>query len=261
MIKEIDPIKLQEDLSERMRRYLMTTLPISKRFPVLRKEAEEYLKLDDVLIKGPFLEALPDFPKGKSLSDLVDEGVLHKGLSSLDPQVFNRGLYQHQEKALRQVISKKENTIIATGTGSGKTECFLYPLINRLLDLKLKGRPGIRVIIVYPLNALANDQLYQRLAPDLAGRLSEYGLTVGRYTGQTKTRADRKTIEDDLKGRDEIVSNFPNGIPPSWLLSRKEMKDTPPHVLVTNYAMLEHLLLLPNNRSLFEGADLQMLMH
>lgn len=259
MNREIDPIALQDELQQRIRRYLLTALPISRRFPKLRTEASKLINQPEMVIKGPFLEAIPDFPKGSSLKDLVEEGVLHNGFSSLGAFVYERRLHAHQEKAIRQVVSEKKNVVVATGTGSGKTECFLFPLIDALLKADIFGRPGIRAIIVYPLNALANDQLYQRLAPILADKLSDYGLTVGRYTGQTKAGMSRDEIEAQLLGSDFIKEIFPKGIPSNWLLSRKEMLDTPPNVLVTNYAMLEHLLLLPHNRPLFQGLDLKLL--
>lgn len=259
MTQEVDPIRLQDNLSERMKRYLLTALPISERFPNIGKQAQAYLSQDDVLVKGPYLEGIPDFPKGESIENLVKEGVLHDGFSALDPKVFSRSLHKHQENAIRASVVDKSNIVVATGTGSGKTECFLYPLIQRLLELNVKNSPGIRAILVYPLNALANDQLYQRLAPILTGELAEYGITVGRYTGQTKARQDRSEIEAKLKENDSIKESFPDGIPDNWLLSREEILKKPPHVLVTNYAMLEHLLLLPHNRDLFVNVDLQFL--
>ncbi|MDC0275417.1 DEAD/DEAH box helicase [Verrucomicrobiales bacterium] len=256
---EIDPIHLQEDLQERMRRYLLTALPIHRRFPKLREQASKELSRSASLIKGPFLEALPDFPKGKSLEDLVGEGLLHPGFGSLDPEVFSRPLHIHQEEAMLRVIKDQENVVVATGTGSGKTECFFFPLLDALLKGDIKGKPGIRAILVYPLNALANDQLYRRLVPALVHQLKDYGITVGRYTGQTTIGRSREWFEKQYLEDDFFKRMFGNEIPSNWLLSREEMLDTPPHVLVTNYAMLEHLLLLPRNADLFNHADLRFL--
>lgn len=259
MLQEIDPITLQKNLQERVQRYLLTSLPISSRFPTLRKEAEAYLSKPEVLLKGPFLEAIPDFPKGESLEGLVAEGILHDGFSALGSPVYSRPLHKHQEEVIRRVCVKHENVVVATGTGSGKTECFLFPMIDELLRSGVGSSPGIRAIIVYPMNALANDQLYQRLAPDLTEKLASYGITLGRYTGQTHPTHSREKILTELQTRDDIRERFPNGIPDTWLLSRQEMLTHPPHVLVTNYAMLEHLLLLPHNRPLFYNADLRFL--
>ena len=260
MSREIDPLKLQDDLQSHIQRYLLTALPINSRFPDLRKQAEDYLSKSDVLVKGPYIEAIPDFPKGSSLQDLVEQGVLHRGFESLGESVYRRKLHSHQERAIKEVVSNGKNIVVATGTGSGKTECFFYPLIDALLKDDPKDNPGIRAIIVYPLNALANDQLYQRLAPVLAKQLEAYGITVGRYTGQTKPGWDRTKIETQLLGGSRFLrETFGRQISRNWLLSRDEMLETPPHVLVTNYAMLEHLLLLPRNRGLFKNVQLKFL--
>ena len=79
-MKEIDPIRLHEDLDQRVRRYLLTSLPISERFPLLRKQAEKALSEPDKLVKGPFVEALPDFPKGQIIEGSCGGGLLHDGL-------------------------------------------------------------------------------------------------------------------------------------------------------------------------------------
>ncbi len=256
---EIDPVNLQEDLQQRMQRYLQTALPIHRRFPNLRKAAAHELARSTALVQGPFLEALPDFPKGGSLRDLVKEGLLHPGFEKLNDEVLNRPLHAHQEEAIVGVVRKNENLVVATGTGSGKTECFLYPMLDALLREGRVGHPGIRAIIVYPLNALANDQLYQRLIPVIANELREFGLTVGRYTGQTTIGWNRKKFEEYYLKDTRFTELFGSSIPANWLLSREEMLDTPPNVLVTNYAMLEHLLLLPRNAGLFGNADLKFL--
>jgi ATP-dependent helicase YprA (DUF1998 family) len=137
-------------------------------------------------------------------------------------------------------------------------------LIDRLAQTllsedRLDIRDGVRALIVYPLNALANDQLYQRLVPSLVCRLRDHGLSVGRFTGQTKPRWKRQDFEDELLRSPEMRRRFPDGMPLTWRLSREEMLSHPPHVLVTNYAMLEHLLLLPRNSPLFFGCQLRML--
>lgn len=256
---EVDPIALQEDLQSRINRYLLTALPISHRFPNLRESALEKLSEDGALIKGPYLETLPDFPKGRSLKDLVEEGVLHEAFSDLKPSVYSRPLHEHQEKAVQKIVTEDKNIVVATGTGSGKTECFMFPMLDALLKANIAGQPGVRAILVYPLNALANDQLYSRLVPVIAGELARHGITIGRFTGQTSSRDSRDTIERDLldSPNSQMRALFGKKIPANWLLSRDQMLDTPPHILVTNYAMLEHLLLLPRNAGLFANADLK----
>lgn len=253
---EIDPISLEQELRDRLRRYLLTTLPIHERFPELRQRVHHLLGSEEQLVNGPFVETISDFEKGKSLAELAAEGFAHEDLSGLGEFEFRRPLHKHQETAFLSLTRDKANAVIATGTGSGKTECFLYPILHALLTTKDKS-PGVRALLVYPLNALANDQLYHRLVPAVVQKLGRHGLTIGRYTGQTKSTAGRKEIEDLLLSSAEMKERFPSGIPANWLLSRQEMRDTPPHLLVTNYAMLEHLLLLPRNAPLFAGNQLQ----
>lgn len=262
---EIDPVELQKDLQDRMRRYLSTALPIHRRFPEMRRLAEKELSGSAALIQGPYLEALPDFPKGASLADLVNDGILHEGFRDIDPRVLGRPLHSHQFEAIDRVVRKRENVIVATGTGSGKTECFLFPLIDALLKENLNGRTGIRGILVYPLNALANDQLYHRIVPLAIHQLAAHGITVGRFTGQTTPGKSRDFFQAEELGNPFIREMFGDRIPDNWKLSRDEMIGTasrapePPHILVTNYAMLEHLLLLPRNAPLFQNADLKFL--
>ena len=254
-MQEIDPIQLHEDLQQRVQKYLMTALPISDRFPTLKAEVERKLSVKDTLVKGPYVEALPDFPKGQSLKDFVEKGVLHKGFSRLSESEYKRPLHQHQAEAIQRICKKGKNLLVATGTGSGKTECFLYPLFDALLKANIQGRPGVRALLIYPLNALANDQLYHRLLPVIAVALKEFGLTVGRYTGQTEHDTDRARVAIEKNGL--LMESLGGIIPDNWKISRDQMIAEPPHILVTNYAMLEHLLLLPKNRRLFEGADLK----
>ena len=237
----------------------MTALPIHPRFPGLRTAADKELSGASVLVKGPYLESLPDFPKAESLFDLVEGNVFHAGFRALENHVLHRPLHAHQAEALKSVVVKQENVIVATGTGSGKTECFLLPLVDALLKAKVSGQPGIRAILVYPLNALANDQLYRRIVPLLVHQLGDFGITVGRYTGQTKPGMTREKCQEQYLQDAFFKTMFGSSIPNTWLLSREEMLQTPPHVLVTNYAMLEHLLLLPRNAPLFRGADLKFL--
>ena len=259
---EIDPIRLREDLRERLAKYFLTAIPVSPRFPKLKKQASESLMAPDRIIKGPFLEALPDFRKGNSLRDLIGEGIFHEGFEGLGEQILDRPLHSHQEETFRRV-SDGQNVVVATGTGSGKTECFLYPLVDSLLREAAAGTldPGVRAILVYPMNALANDQLYHRLAPMLCRDLVEHGITFGRYTGQTPPGVERRKIQESILSmsffRDTM--GWEREVPANWLLSREEMLLTPPNVLVTNYAMLEHILFFPHNEPLLSNATLRFL--
>lgn len=249
---DTNPIAFSGELKATLERYIATTLPISRRYPRLGKEFQTLLSQEQ-LVQGPYVEALPDFEKGKSLAQLLKSagGFLHDGLGKLP--TATRPLHLHQELALRYAIQHHESFLTATGTGSGKTETFVYPIAHDLLSDPEPERPGVRALLVYPMNALANDQLYYRVAPLFANYLKEYGITFGRYTGQVKSTAKREEEEARIWNNPKLMEALgnPSSIPKNWLLTRDEMLANPPKVLITNYAMLEHLLLLPRNAPLF----------
>jgi len=253
----LNPNRFRAHLNSTLARFIATSSPINEiRAPRLAEELRRKIGSLD-FVKGPYVETLPDFEKGKSLSGLRDEGALSGPWQSLErnsPGLWTRPLHTHQEQAIR----RDENYLVATGTGSGKTESFLYPMIEEILSQGDLGRPGVRAILVYPLNALANDQL-GRIAQLLFRDLGNPGITLGRYTGQVKSRATRDEEITRLRSSPSFVEAFGEDadVPKNWLLSRAEMRATPPHILITNYAMLEHILLLPTNRQLLAGADLR----
>ena len=160
-----------------------------------------------------------------------------------DALPLERPLYQHQERAIRKAILHSRNIVVATGTGSGKTEAFLVPILNHLFVEEDGGRPaaGVRALLLYPMNALANDQMAR-----LRELLKNYPrITFGRYTGETESE-DAKAIEKYRK----MYHREPY---PNELISRRQMRDRPPQILLTNYAMLEYLLLRPDDHVFFDG--------
>lgn len=257
-MNETNPLNLVKDLRDTLQRYIGTTLPISRRYPELGAEFRKKLA-EQNLVMGPFVEALPDFEKGSSLANLLLSagGFLHDGMSKL-PHI-DRRLHLHQEKALTQSVKDKKSLLVATGTGSGKTETFLYPIVHQLLSDPAPNAPGVSALLIYPMNALANDQLFYRIAPLLAKHLAEYGITFGRYTGQVKANRSRDEEEQKLLNNRKLMEalDYPERIPHNWLLTREEMLAQPPKLLITNYAMLEHLLLLPRNEPLFASHALR----
>jgi hypothetical protein len=257
-MSDSNPISFSQDLKAVLARYIATTLPISSRYSKLAQEFRLLLDQEQ-LVQGPYVEALPDFEKGKTLAQLLNKegGFLHDGLGVLP--TANRPLHLHQEKALHHAIVEQESFLTATGTGSGKTETFLYPIAHDLLSDPDPTRPGVRALLVYPMNALANDQLYYRVAPLFANYLKDYGITFGRYTGQVKSSAKREEEEARIWNNPKLMEALgnPSHIPRNWLLTRDEMLANPPKVLITNYAMLEHMLLLPRNSGLFATNSLR----
>ena len=250
---DANPLDLVTSLRETLNAYLPTTLPISRRYPQLSEEFRNLLR-NRQMVKGPYVEALPDFEKGARLSELLlsNGGYLANDFTGLPDIWLNRELHLHQQEALEKACKNGENLVVATGTGSGKTECFLFPLVQMLANTD-RSEPGVRCLLVYPMNALANDQLYYRIAPLFGTYLKDLGITFGRFTGQIRANTARSEEAQRLKANDKLMNALDNGgqIPPNWLLTREEMLARPPDILITNYAMLEHLLLLPRNAPLF----------
>lgn len=250
----MDLITLSRQVEERYRRYLKTTFYFKD--PVLRASFEEALNSGH-LRKGPYLEATPVFKREQTpralFSSLVgsqlDEGFL-KAVEG------NRSLYQHQEEAIQRVF-KGSNIVVATGTGSGKTEAFLYPILLHLYQEFQAGKlcPGVRALILYPMNALANDQRDRLAAPPtetsqpgilwtLAQLNSPFKFTFGQYIGETP----KDENDSQRHARDHMANRFPGE-----LVLRSEMWSSPPHILLTNYSMLEYLLLRPDDSHLFDN--------
>ena len=256
---DLNPLQFKEKLNSSLAKFITTTAAVSiARAPKLRKELERKIS-DFTMVKGPFVECLPDFEKGQSLEELYQEGFLHKDwlkLAKREPKLWSRPLHVHQAEAIKQ----ESNYVVATGTGSGKTEAFLFPLVQDLFTKKKKGNTGVKAILIYPLNALANDQMH-RIAKLLFHDLDDPGITLGRFTGQVRSDSSRADEEAKIQEMPVFCDNFGEdaSVPKNWLLSRKEMLETPPDILITNYAMLEHILLLPRNKKLLANSDLNWL--
>jgi len=240
----INPLEATERIADHYRRYLLATY--APRDTDLRVDFERALSAFP-LTRGPYLQASPPFLPGRSVAELVDAGILVSGLRHLPPAAFppSRPLRWHQDVAIEKAITKRRNLVIATGTGSGKTECFLFPIVDYLLRERLENAAptsGVRALLLYPMNALANDQIKR-----LRRLLAEYPeITFGRYVGETKEQ--RREAENDFRARYPNEPRIANE-----LLSREEMQEQPPHILLTNYAMLEYLLLRPADSPLFDG--------
>jgi ATP-dependent helicase YprA (DUF1998 family) len=236
-VGEIDAIEFNRDLDETYKRYLFTTNLISDLEPELKDSFLSKLGSDFEIVRGPFVHATPCYKPDKSVRSLVNgegEVTLSKGMLDLPADTFDpdRPLYSHQVEAM-SLLDKGRNLVVATGTGSGKTESYLLPILDSILK---DPTPGLRAIIVYPLNALANDQLFR--LRELLKEMPQ--VTFGRYTGETKEKPDQN--DDGL---------------PNERKCRSEIRDSPPHILLTNFAMLEYLLLRPRDSELFEDHNLK----
>ena len=239
----LDPLETTDAIREAYWRYLNTTFRPAD--PDLARDFAVQLGQAYRLTRGPILQAHAPYVAGLSLRSLVKERVLHPKLLQLDELAFpvDRPLYLHQEQAIRKIVAGR-NVAIATGTGSGKTEAFIVPIVNSLLHESDRGtlnQPGVRALLLYPMNALANDQM-TRLAVFLR-RFPE--ITFGRYVGDTER--NYQAALDIYRRR------FRRDPLPNEMIDRQRMQETPPHILLTNYAMLEYLLLRPADSRFFDG--------
>ena len=144
--------------------------------------------------------------------------------------------YVHQQKAFERLTGDDgRSTLVATGTGSGKTECFLYPILEYCYQHR--GERGIKALIIYPMNALATDQA-KRIAelihesPELRGNV-----TVGMYVGGQEHTPSRMMSEHGV------------------ITDHETMLNSAPDILMTNYKMLDYLLVRPKDALLWQDND------
>jgi ATP-dependent helicase YprA (DUF1998 family) len=237
MTNDFNPIDASEAIIDSVERYLRSTFN-----PRRTVVADEYLRALDESRKtnelggSLFRQVRRGFAKGETLDSFSSKGIIHERLLDF----MENSPYAHQSKALELATAKKRNVVVATGTGSGKTESFLLPIIDSLLKESDAGTlgAGVRAIIVYPMNALAADQLGR-----IRGILKKYPeITFGRFVGPTKPTNAEAVRENEDK-------QFQSNERPS----REEILANQPHILITNYSMLERLLLLPKWQNIFTG--------
>ena len=254
----LNPIQFGKDVIDQYGRYLQTNFRLAD--TELRAQMEEGLRFEpggaQRLAKGPYVFLSRPFVQGPGIAELAKDPELdlHPALQSIFPFP---SLHKHQERTLRSAEAGR-NVLVATGTGSGKTEAFLLPVLNHALKARDAGAPsGVTALLIYPMNALVNDQL-DRLRMLLAGS----GVTFGRYTGETPEEAVSNRLErsrgytpDEL----ELAASRRSELPLPWeeRYSRREIREKPPRLLLTNYAQLELLLLRNKDLSLFRGAPLE----
>ena len=264
----LNPVAYTENVVRSFLRYQLTAYPFAD--PRLYAQMRELLSLDETrhspLMKGPYLSLSRPFREGAPLESLVAEGLLHSHLRERIPKEITR-LYSHQERAVR-AISEGRATLVSTGTGSGKTECFLYPIVSRCLGLRDEGElPGISAVIVYPMNALAEDQLNR-----LRGLLAGTGIPFGIYVGKTPeheaevagVRLRPGSSRADYEARLEQARRAGSGetvYPAEEVCSREMMRTAgmQPRILLTNVKQLELLLTRQQDVELFADARLDFL--
>ena len=264
----LNPIQYTESVVHNFLRYQTTAYPFSD--PELDTQMRRLLSMEkpweSPLLQGPYVSLSRSFSTGARVMDLVRDGIFHPHMRERIPHKIDR-VYGHQEKAIRAVHGGRP-TLVSTGTGSGKSECFLYPIISKCFQLRDEGASaGISAVIVYPMNALAEDQL-QRLRELLAGTGISFGMYVGKTPDKEKdvshvrlpqgsSQADYLAKLDEFRrdGRDGTV------VPPEEKCSRQAMREPggQPRILLTNVKQLELLLTRQTDVELFQDARLDYL--
>lgn len=240
----VDLQKLPAHIRERYESYLTTSFYF--RDPHLRASFQTALQTES-LLKGPYPESTGGFKTGVSAPALAQE-CFSDASDDLIPALIDRALYVHQEQAVRKTHIDHKNIVVATGTASGKTESFLYPILFELYRQHLANElgAGVRALVLYPMNALANDQRERlgAICTNLREKESSFKPTFGQYIGQTP---------EDAKDQRRNATARQAGRLPGELVFREEMRRGPPNILLTNYSMLEYLLMRPNDSPLFSG--------
>ncbi len=217
------------------------------------------------LVRGPYLEKAQFYAQGQRLDGLP---IGAQTASAVGGLLRGRNLYKHQSDALSLLLQGR-NAIIASGTSSGKTLCYQIPILDNLLR---DPSSGLRAIIIYPLNALVNDQLkeWEKL---LTGHAQ---ITFARFTGQTpSTQAEYEerlkfSIREQLRSQSTSQRELQRLVtlrlreqleqePRNHLRHRDAIRTSPPHILITNFSMLEYLLERPVDAPIFDGAQLKFL--
>ena len=311
-----DPFKAHELLCDDYIRYIQTILGFNN--INLEKEREKLLREYGLLFQAPRFEPIFPYPSSeKTLLQLchdlqlpseLGEFIATGGEEGLAP--IDRPLFKHQAEAIEASVIEGKDVVVTTGTGSGKTECFLLPIFSYLIKESRgwtdygdrldrpwwlyqqhssrkripqrhgENRPAaIRALILYPLNALVEDQLMRlRRACDspeahhwLNTNRSKNRFYFGRYTGLTPVSGKEKTGSnasiqrlrtelDKLHRQAEKVRDseekryyFPStDMATAEMWSRWDMQDHPPDIFITNYSMLNIMLTRDIEQSIFE---------
>ncbi len=300
-------------LRTRLQRYIESAYYLRDASVVAERRA--LLTETGAIAREPFLETTPSYEAGESYGALglpQPIGAVFDELASRQPGIgiFPRP-YRHQAEALRAFFTAQRDLVVATGTGSGKTEIFLWSILGSLIN-EASTRPasyqlpGCRALLLYPMNALVSDQIarlrrmfgHERLSDWFRrqyGRQVRFGMYTSRtpYPGLREAEKDGRYVErllryyldlEDAANRDgpesesarlvadlrmrgrwpaKDLRGFAGAAGGRWnrrlvtqpgdceLLTRHEMQKTCPDILITNYSMLEYMLMRPIERNIF----------
>ena len=210
----LNPITVVDQVLAEYQSYLSTEF--RARDPKLREALEAALEEAGFLAQEPFFQAHRPFKSGLPWCDL---GLDEKLARVMEERSDSETAYLHQSDAIQHLLGQEPGPlVVTTGTGSGKTECFLLPVIQNAIEdsVAFQKHTGLTALLVYPMNALANDQ---------EDRIEQY-LRDSGHTHVKVARYDRSTTQEE----------------------RRRLREKPPHILLTNYMMLEYLLVRPADR-------------
>ncbi|TQN28599.1 uncharacterized protein DUF1998 [Haloactinospora alba] len=306
----ITPLQIHAQLAEYLNRYYETAY--SLRNPSIQEDIRRLFATPGVLFQEPFLELLPEYRNdGDDIGALCDSMDIPE-LAELVGLGLMSGIhrpYIHQAEALRQSLRGRD-VVVASGTGSGKTEAFLLPVLARLVQESRSWKPSsmtgeenawwrdsaewrsqrkgegraaaMRAIFLYPMNALVEDQIMRLRssldAPEVRSWLDANRggnrFYFGRYTGRTpvpgprdprrseELKKDMSELERRYAALDQRVRDNGTDDPdPRYFLqrpfgaemrSRWDMHAAPPDLLITNYSMLNIMLMRTDEEDMFE---------
>jgi replicative superfamily II helicase len=217
------PTLAAEELKRNLTQYLTTTFALADR--PAREGLERFLNHDaQGMFRGPYLRIRAPFRRAAGNW----RQTLEWAPSSPVP-------YLHQVQAWRRLNSRDhapEPTLVTTGTGSGKTEAFLIPVLDHCRRERATGKPGVKAILLYPMNALATDQA--KRINDLLTTQDLAGVTAGLYVGERPDNSYARVLTE-----------------------RSDIRRQPPDVLITNYKMLDLLLQRADDLPLWRDADIR----
>ncbi|MGX1857649.1 DEAD/DEAH box helicase [Dietzia sp. NPDC055340] len=227
------PLQAARELQGGISEYLSTTFALAD--PRAQKSLTDFVgDRDSGMFQGPFVRTRMPFAPASP-----DEA------SALNwtPSSFPFVPYVHQAQAFARLSSqpatdstaawrRPEPTLVVTGTGSGKTEAFLYPVLDHAKRARTQGVRGVKALLLYPMNALATDQA-ERLTKLLLAEPGLAGVTAGIYTGEHQGSGRTTVSEAGL------------------ITDRATIREDPPDLLLTNYKMLDQLLLRPEDSDIW----------
>lgn len=213
----MQPLILSQQLTQGVADFLATTFPsITPGFEGL---IERFLSKRDNIFKGPYITLPLPFRKFTAEASPIFPWL---------PQEFVP--HAHQAVAFKRLSGEQAaSTLVATGTGSGKTECFLFPILEHCRQARAENKLGIKAIILYPMNALATDQA-SRVAKEIVNTPALQGIRAGLYVGESPAETSK------------VVGKLQDGSF-SVITDRNELRNNPPDILLTNYKMLDFLLI------------------